>query len=332
MFPLAVKACIPSSTKPARWIQNCPPFSVFMLSAFPIAMGIFAVTIFSLKNVSGIDVFAVKTFGTASLLYASIIALLLMFGLASIIALHDFTSRPVGPYVLKRPMADEAFLLEKELRDAAKTPYVSRRRRTGSKRRGAKAKSGSPNSATKVRRYQSLVQLKSPGEILKHGNLVAAAYLGIGWLGLMCCVFYFWYVAVLVLSNQKLPGGTISKLLAVFILLITWFPMRVHMDWYQNYFHNPHWLKQSNGFWLGIVLAAASLVFVTFITTGAITLVCAAANALVLLFIGLASTFKPEWLRAVAEALQSMPFLYFLGAYVIFLFVTIAIGIRILNT
>jgi hypothetical protein len=333
LFPIAVKTCIPSSTKPTRWIQNCPPFSVFMLSAFPIAMGIFAVTIFSLKNVNGIDVFAVKTFGTAFLLYGSIIALLLMCGLASVIALHDFTSRPVGPYILKRPMADEAFQLEKELREGAKTGNVRRRRRTRPKRRGVQATSRSPESTSKVRRYQSLVQLKSLGEIRKHGNLVAAAYLGIGWIGLMCCVFYFWYVAVLVLSNQKLPDGTISKLLAVFILLITWFPMRVHMDWYQNYFHNRDWLKQSNGFWLGIVLAAASLVFVIFITKPeAIAIVCAVVNALVLLFVGLAGKFKPEWLRAVAEALQSMPFLYFVGAYVIFLFVTIAIGIRILNT
>jgi succinate dehydrogenase/fumarate reductase cytochrome b subunit len=54
-------------------------------------------------------------------------------------------------------------------------------------------------------------------------------------------------------------------------------------------------------------------------------------NALILLFVGVAGKFKPEWLHAVAEALQSMPFVYFLGGYVIFLFVTAAIGIRILT-
>src|ERR1700694_2789808 len=109
MFPIAVKLCLPSSTKPARWIQNCVPFSVFMTSAFPIAMGIFAVTIFSLKDVNGIDVFAVKTFGTPSLLFASIVALLFMVVLTSVIVLHDFTSRPVGPYILRRHIAAEAF-------------------------------------------------------------------------------------------------------------------------------------------------------------------------------------------------------------------------------
>lgn len=335
MFPITVTLCLPPSTKPNRWIQNCLPFSVYMLSAFPIAMGIFAVTISSLKDINGIDVFAATTFGTASLLYASIAALVFLFGFTSVIVFNDFTSRSVAPYILKGDIAAEAFRLEKELRDAAKTIKVGRRRRAGARRGAAQAKSTAPltESRAKIRRYQSLVQLNSLREIFKHGNLIAASYLAIALIGTMCCIFYFWYVAVLVLSNQKLPDGTVSKLLTVFILLITWFPMRVHMDWYQNHFHNRDWLKQSNGFWMGIVVAAASLIFVVFITKPeAIAIVCAVVNALVLLFVGLAGRFKPEWLRTSAEAFQSMPFVYFLGSYVIFFIVTVAIGIRILNT
>jgi hypothetical protein len=333
MFPLSVRLCLPRSSKPDRWIQNCLPFSVFMLSAFPIAMGIFAVTIFSLKNLNGIDVFSATTFGTAPLLYASIAVLLFMLGFASIIVLKDFTDRPVAPYVLRGPMADEAFKLEKELRDAGTPGRIRRRRRTGTGRNSAQLHSPVHELSVKKREYQALVRLKSFREIIEHGSLVTAAYLGIAWIGTMCCVFYFWYVGVLVLSNQKLPDGTISKLLTIYILLVTWFPMRVHMDWYQNYFHNNDWFKQSNGFWLGIVVASASLIFVIFITKPeAIAIVCAVVNALVLLFVGLAGKFKPEWLRTVAEAFQSMPFVYFFGSYVIFFIVTIAIAIRILNT
>jgi len=177
-----------------------------------------------------------------------------------------------------------------------------------------------------------MVQLPTVSAVIKQGNLVAAAYLGIGLIGTMCCVFYFWFVAVLVISHQNLSHGAISKLLTIFILLITWFPMRVHMDWYQNSFHNSNWLRESNGFWLGIVLAAASLVFIVFITRpDDVALVCAVMNALVLLFVGIAGKFKPEWLHTAAEALQSLPFVYFAGVYMIFLFVTGAIGIRILS-
>jgi hypothetical protein len=306
-----------------------------MLSAFPIAMGIFAVTISSLKTLNGIDVFSATTFGDASLLYTSAAALLFLFGLTSVIVLHDFTSRPVGPYILRKNIAAEAFRLEKELRDAAKINKTKRRRPVGTRKRAAhrKSKSASSENTATIRRYQNLVQLNSLKEIFQNGNVVAAAYLGIAWIGCMCVIFYFWYVAVLVLSNQKLPDGTISKLLTVFVLLITWLPMRVHMDWYQNYFHNPKWLIKSNGFLMGIVMAAAGLGLLIFITKPeAIAIVCAVVNALVLLFVGVAGRFKPEWLRALADAFQAMPFVYFLAAYIIFFFVIVTIGIRILNT
>ncbi|MCU1266530.1 MAG: hypothetical protein JWM21_2848 [Acidobacteria bacterium] len=335
LFPFSVEFCLPRSTKPTRWIQNCPPFSVYMLAAFPIAMGIFTATIFNLKEINDINGFAVKTYGSVWALYASITALLFLFGLASKAVLHDFTSRPVGPYILRGARAVEAFDKEKKLRDAAKIIGVrSRHDRTSRRKRARESKPPSPSPEINARaEYQKLVQLKSLGEIFKHGNLVAAAYLTVAWVGTVGCVFYFWYVAVLVLSNQTLPVGTVTKLLMVFILLITWFPMRVYMDWYQNYFHNPAWLKNSDGLIMGICLALAGLVFVLFISKPeAIAIICAVVNALVLLFVGVAGRFKPHWLRAVAESLQSLPFFYFFAVYFVFLCVTVAIGVRILKT
>lgn len=335
IFPIAVEFCLPRSAKPSRWIQNCPPFSVFMLAAFPIAMGMFAATIFSLKDVNDVDAFAVKTYGTAWALYASLAALLFLFGLASKAVLHDFTSRPIGPHILRGERAAEAFKMEKSLRDAAKIIGArSRRARTSSTKRARESKPKAPSLQINARsEYQKLVHLSSLSEIFKHGNVVAGAYLAVAWLGTIGCVFYFWYVAVLVLSNQSLPAGTVSKLLMIFILLITWFPMRVYMDWYQNYFHNSSWLKDSQGLIMGIVLALASLVFVIFISKPeAIAIVCAVVNALVLLFVGVAGRFKPNWLRAIAESLQSLPFFYFFAAYFVFLCVSIAIGVRVLRT
>jgi hypothetical protein len=235
LFPLGVGLCIPSDTKPARWIQNCPPFSVFMLSAFPIAMGLLMVTLVDLKNNSGIDVFSVKTYGSLSILLTAIGALLFMFAFASVVVVHDFASRPVGPYILRGPIAGQAFRLEKELRDAAKARAAAPRRTRGPRHRPISAAS----NLHKIQDYQKLVQLATPVEIVKHGNFVAAAYLTIGFMGTLCCVFYFWLVAILVISHQTLSKPSISKLLTIFILLITWFPMRVHMDWYQNCFHNP---------------------------------------------------------------------------------------------
>jgi hypothetical protein len=299
-----------------------------MLSAFPIAMGIFAVTALDLRQSSGIDPLSVKTYGSGSIFVMAFAALLLMIAFAAVIVVHDFASRPVGPYILRAHLAAPAFKLEKELRDAAKARTVAPRRTRGPRHRPISAAS----NQHKIQDYQKMVQLPTPAAIIEQGNPVAAAYLGIGFMGTICCVFYFWFVAVLVISHQTLSKGQISKLLTIFILLLTWFPMRIHMDWYQNCFHNPDWLRQSNGFWLGILLAVASLVFIIFITRpDDVALVCAVMNALILLFVGVAGKFKPEWLHSVAEALQSLPFVYFVGAYMIFLFVTASIGIRILT-
>jgi hypothetical protein len=310
-FPLAVKLSLPRWTNPTRWIQNNPPFSVFMLSAFPIAVGVFCVTFSSLKEV---NVFDVQTYGVEWLLYASIGALLILCVLAATIVIHDFTSRPIGPYILRGDAAVAAFHLEMELRESAKLNVDS------------------PEQAAKCQDYQNLIQLNSLGNLFRHGNMVALVYLTIAWGASTFCVFYFWFVAVLVLSNQTISPKTVSKLLMIFILLITWLPMRVHTDWYQNHFHCHDWLKRSYAFWLGIVMAVASLFFVIFISKPeALLIFCTAFNAAVLAFVGLTGRFKPEWLRAVGDFFQSTPFIYFVTAYTVFLFVTAVIGLRIMN-
>jgi hypothetical protein len=311
MFPLAIKLSLPSWTNPTRWIQNNPPFSVYMLSAFPIAVGIFCVTFINLKE---IDVFDINIYGQTWVFYAALAALGVLFIIASVITVNDFTSRPIGPYILRGDTAAEAFRLEMELREAAQSSHAS------------------PDLVSKCERYQNLVQLGSLSDIFKRGNAVALVYLAVAWGGAMCCAFYFWYIAVLVLSNQNIPSKTVSKLFMIFILLITWFPMRVHTDWYQNNFHCQNWLQRSHAFWLGIVVAIASMLFVIFISKPEALLVfCTGLNAAILAFVGLTGTFKPEWLRAVANFFQATPFIYFVASYTIFLFVAGVISLRILN-
>lgn len=148
----------------------------------------------------------------------------------------------------------------------------------------------------------------------------------------MFAVFYFWYVAVIVLSSQNIPQKTVKSMLLVFMLLITWLPMRVHMDWYQSHFHYTNWLRKSYAFWLGIFMSIASFVFVVaFANPQALVLYCTGINAAVFTLVGLTGTFKPEWLAAIAEFFQSVPLTYFAAAYAVFLFVTVVIGLRILQ-
>jgi len=311
-FPLSIMLRLPRKTRPIRWVQNCLPFSVFMLSAFPTAMGIFCVVLFTGDQA---NVFVVGTYGPSWIYYGSLAALLLFVFLGCIIALDDFTSHPIGPYILGgKTAANKAFKLEKELRDAA-TSRVS-----------------SSEIQAKCNQYKRLVHLDSIRAIFKRGNIVALCYLTISITGTMATVFVFWYIAILVLSNQSLPVKTTNKFLTIFILLLTWLPMRVYMDWYQNYFHCDSWLRQSHVFWLGIVVASAALFFLVFLTQpDALFLVCTAVNTSFLVFIGLTGKFKPEWLKTLGESLQSTPFIYFAAAYTVFLFMTAIIGLRILR-
>jgi hypothetical protein len=327
-FPIAVKACLPTEIKPTRWIQNCPPFSVFMLSAFPIAIGILAVTIVDLSESDAINIFAITTYGSRSVFVTAVAILLVMIVFAFVIVFDDFCSRPIGPHILRGARATEAFKLEKELRDAAKRRTESPRRSRGPRHR--------PNSAAtnlrKNERYQELIRLPTLSAIYRNGNFVAASYLAIGLLGTACCAFYIWLIGVLLVYHQKLPGGTLGKLQTIFILLITWFPMRVHMDWYQNYFHNADWLKKSWSFWMGIIVALASLVAILVIANpDAPQRLLTLVQLLIFASLGVLSKFKPQWLHAIADALQSMPFVYFVGAYLVILFLSAAFGFRILH-
>lgn len=92
LFPLAIVFNVPSRTKPARWFQNSPPFSIYMLSTFPMAVGVFCVNF-----VSYIDVFDINTYGSQSAFFAAVASLFVFSGFASIIVVHDFVARPIAP-------------------------------------------------------------------------------------------------------------------------------------------------------------------------------------------------------------------------------------------
>jgi hypothetical protein len=307
-FPIAIVLSLPAWTKPARWIQNSPSLSIYMLSSFPMAVGIFCVTVST-----STFVFDANTYGSASLFWAAVAALFVLSLFGSMVVVSDFVSRPLGPYVLRRQLADEAFRLEMQLRESWQ--------------------SKSTEFDSRCSDYQKLIQFTCLRNVFRDGNLVALAYLVIAWGGTMFAVFYFWYVALLILSNRSIPPKTVSSLLVVYMLLTTWLPMRIHRDWYQGHFHDKDWLRRSYAFWLGIFMAVASFFFVVLIAKPeAVVVYCTGINAAVFSFVGLTGTFKPEWLRALAEFLQSTPFTYFAAAYTVFLFVTAIIGIRILHS
>jgi hypothetical protein len=302
-YPASILFCLPKSTKPTRWIQNNPSYSIFLLSSFPAAVCIFSITV-----KAGVISYWLAP-GTWRF-WMTCGAALLTLGMVSLIVIDDFTSKPFAPYILKPKEAEQSSKLEWELREAART------------------RARPKNLENKRKQYQKLVQLNSIGEVLKRGGPVAYVHLGLAWITTLFVLSYFWYLVFLVIQTSQrgttVPEAETERLIVIFVLLMSWFPMRLHTEWYQNHFHRKHWLRRYSAFWMLAFLAFAYLLLVILILRpkGVIVLILVALMEALLATIG---KFKPEWLRSLADLLASLPFVYFVAMYLVFFVIVGAI-------
>lgn len=296
-YPLALMLYLPKSTHPQRWIQNNPSFSVFLLSSFPVAVCVLSLSM-SQDGVWG------YWFGGGWQRWVSYAVLAITLLIVTLIVLDDFTRRPMAPYVLRKNAAAQAARLEKELRDASDQENKS--------------------VAAKRLEYQKQVKLGTLKAVLARGGPIAYIHMVLAWMATLVALTYFWYLVAAsqarVTLGQELGDASKNKLVLVYLLLLTWFPLRLHTEWYQNYFHKKDWLRSYPAFWLLAFLGFALLVLIVLIFKpgGAITLV-SALNVVFVGVLGLVGKLKPDWLRKVADFLQSTSFVYFLAIYLIFL-------------
>lgn len=226
--------------------------------------------------------------------------------MVTLIVIDDFTGKPFAPYILKTKEAEQSSRLERELRDVSRT--------------GTRPK----NLENKRKEYQRLVQLSSIRDIFTRGGPVAYVHLALAWITTLFVVAYFWYLALLIYQGTNVPESVKEKLILIFVLLVSWFPMRLHTEWYQNHFYRKHWLRRYSAFWMLAFLGLVYLLLVIFILKpkGVIVLILAALMEALLATIG---KFKPEWLRSLADLLESLPFVYFVAIFLVFFVVVSAI-------
>jgi hypothetical protein len=308
-YDLALVLYLPSSINPKRWIQNNPSISVFLLSSFPIALYIFSLSLMNdLKVSEGI----LDEWFSNWHVWISIPAIVLTVLVVTPIVIDDFTRRPMAPYILKKRAAVEAARLEKELRDDFQT-----HRHHG-------------NLAAKRKEYQKLVQLGSPKAILTRGGPIAYIQLAVTWLGALITLGYFWFLVAATLYRTTAGAGldpsSKNKLVMVYLLLLTWFPLRLHTEWYQNYFHKKDWLRSYPAFWLLAFLAFALLILIILIvSSGPVIKLLSVASGVFGAILGLIGKLKPDWLRYVGNFVQGTSFVYFLAIYLIFLVMIAAV-------
>jgi hypothetical protein len=306
--PLIIFFYLPKPTQPARWIQNNPSYTVFLLSSFPAAVAVFVATI-------NWQVISYWTAGWRLLVFGIVIGLI--FVIVTLAVRDNFTSHPIGPYVLKRKQAEESFALEMELRRARPSKGFL-----------------SDSLRTKRNDYQKLIHLKSGREILKRGGPVAYVHLGLAWIVTFFISTYFFYMAFLLVKTGQeginFLEGEKEKLAVIFVLLLPWFPMRIYTEWYQNEFHRPDWLKQYSAFWTLAFLAVAYLWFVIVMLRpqGTSILILTALTPLIPAAVG---KFKPEWLRLFARYLASLPFIYFVVICLVFVVIGATTAFRFIH-
>lgn len=301
-YPIGVMLCLPEKHR-ARWIQNNSSFSVFLLSSLPMAVCVLFLTVdWTLVT---------QWFSTGSMhpliIYPGLAVSLLLI---TWITIDDFTSRPTAPFNLNRSEARKALRLEMVLRAKADEKATANNRLTARRKE-----------------YGKLVTLGSLREIRRRGGPVAYIHMALAWLATSFAIIFFWYLVMVV--EQKIhyhiepSPTTLDRLILVFLLLSTWFPLRLQTEWYQNHFHREKWLRSYSAFWVLAVLAFAALVVIVILrsvkgSTGLVVLL-GALQAAIGLVIGIIGKFKPDWLRAVAGFLERTRFVYFVAIYFIFL-------------
>jgi hypothetical protein len=313
-YPVALLLYFPSSINPKRWIQNNPSISVFLLSSFPIALYIFSLSLMKDVKVSEglLDEWFLDVWFSNWHVWVSYSAIVITVLIITPIVIDDFTRRPIAPYILKKHAALEAARLEKELRD----DFQAHRHRG--------------NLAAKQKEYQNLVQLGSLKAIWTRGGPIAYIHLVLTWLGALITLAYFWYLVAATLyrttEGTGLDATSKNRLVLVYILLLTWFPLRLHTEWYQNYFHKKDWLKTYPAFWLLAFLAFAILILVILIVSnGPVIKLLSIGSGVFGAILGLIGKLKPDWLRYIANFLQATSFVYFLAIYLIFLVLVAAV-------
>ena len=308
-YPLLVMFCVPKEAPPKRYIQNNLSISIFLFSSFPIAVAVFAQ---SLTREAIAPWFAPGFWS-----YLSYALIVITIVIVTAIVFQDFMGRPMAPYVLKRRDAKKACQLEEELR--------------------AEFSNDSEDDETraKKKKYQALTRLASLRELRARGGPIAYIHIGLTWMGVMFAATFFWYLVVAAehkFDGNKLKPGSENNLVLVLILLATFIPLRLQTEWYQSYFHEPHWLKKYPAFFLGVILAIAMLLLLTLLLHPTFAVGFFSAFYAVLLgALGLIGKLRPEWLRGVAEFLREMTFMEFLALYIVFVVVIATVTVAALG-
>lgn len=293
-----------------RWIQNDPAYSFFVLLILPVAVGVFTRT-FNPQIVGKLP---------KQQRMALLGLLVIMEGFAVFLASQEaFRGPTVAPIMLKEP--ETALSLDRCLRDCihgirADNPQVCSQ--AGCPDGVSRLLVGAAETADgKALEIYGETAGASPfatyRDFFSRGSVTAYVASFFDVFSGVFVMLILWYIIVLVTSRRLRDPAMNDAVIVVYGLLLLWFPARLYSEWYIHFYSVSHFSAYF-AFWFLLLVALVSIpLLVLLLKPGRPVLVFTTVNGIVLTLLGLLSHFSPDWMRAIARGLETMPFAYFVA-------------------
>lgn len=292
-----------------RWIQNDPAYSFFVLFMLPLAVGIYLGT-FKYKYFKDLDK-AKRTALTVLLLVMNLFAVIFGWN-------ETFRGPVLTPAMLKE--SEKAVIVDRCLRKCihairGQNAILCRNNDcleiTGSLQ-SVPLKDASIKAAHLYTQIMGeTASFKSVRDFFARASTTAFVSSFFNILSGVFVMWVLWYVVLLVIFHRGSPLNTHDDLVVIYSLLLLWFPSRIYSEWYSNFYSIAHF-RNYYAFWFLLTVAIMAIpLLVLLLKPGRPVAVFTTLNAIFIALIGIVNHFKPDWLNAIAQGIESMPFFYF---------------------
>ena len=303
IFPIAVFVTLPLP-QAQRWVQNNLSFSIFLLTAYPVAVGVFAAR----EHPTPLACLA------PWLRHGLRLLLTLLIVIAVLLAVDDlkssFTDRILEPYNLVD--FGHALSLETRLRQDVKNGRLK------------------PEDARK-QYLDAHLTFSSISDWLTRASFASKWAFVLNVLAGGFVALFFWYLILLLCwhfcGGATIPPAVLDSIFLIFGLLATWFPMRVYAEWYIN-FHSSKHLSSYSAFTVLIIVAIAVAILVVLLrTSGTAAKMFSALSAGFTGALGILGKLKPELVRRVAEFVEGLSPIAFVAVDLVVLIIFVMLAL-----
>lgn len=304
-----------------RWFWNNPTFSLHHPFVMPVAFAVAAVAfhleVLDPRNRTGWKYWVRVAFPFISVVFVSFLVI------------DDRQSGVPAPYMLAhRQDRARAYELEKELRrDRPRTLDFQAKRKDP----GAKPFTEAEDAVyhVKEQQYDRLIHSAPTSRVWFYNTFLT-------WYYAIFIAFVFSYMLCILLewllqrrSGLTAPNRSNAPLAFVVGLLLLWFPLRVHADWFGDWYRNPDgWLTDHIALMFIAALAVVGLVILIAIfypdNIGSFLTALAAVFGAVA---GVVGVLKPEEFNEFAEILDKWRLMHYFGLALITLPILILLGL-----